>query len=110
MLLELVGGALVADAAALEHVGGLRERRARAWANCSIRSTPTPFAATASSVGHEPLDDDRREAERELVDEHDARAGDERLGEHDHLLLAARERARRCAVQRVSSSGNSSSA
>ena len=59
---------------------------------------------------HEPLDDDRREAERQLVDEDDLRPGDERLGEHDHLLLAAREQARRLAVQRFSSSGNSSSA
>ena len=43
---------------------------------------------------NEPLDDDRGEAERELVDEHEARPRDERLREHDHLLLAARERAR----------------
>ena len=42
----------------------------------------------------EPLDDDRREAERELVDEQDhARLRDERLREHDHLLLAAGEQA-----------------
>ncbi len=43
--------------------------------------------------GREALDDDRREPERELVDEHHARVGDERLGQHDHLLLAAREQA-----------------
>ena len=42
---------------------------------------------------HEPFHDDGREAERELVDEDDARSRDERLGEHDHLLLAAREEA-----------------
>ncbi len=44
---------------------------------------------------HEALDDDRREAERELVDEDDLRLRDEGLGEHDHLLLATREQARR---------------
>src|SRR6185312_8464131 len=40
------------------------------------------------------LDDDRGEAERELVDEHELRPRYERLREHDHLLLAAREGAR----------------
>ena len=58
---------------------------------------------------HEALDDHRREAERELVDEHDLRLGDEGLGEHHHLLLATREQARRV-LQRFSSSGKSSSA
>ena len=58
---------------------------------------------------HEPLDDDRREAERELVDEHDLRLRDESLGEHDHLLLATRQE-RAWTPQRFSSSGKSSSA
>ncbi len=44
---------------------------------------------------YEPVDDDRREPERELVDDHEPRMGHERLREHDHLLLAARERAGR---------------
>ena len=44
---------------------------------------------------HEALDDHRCETERELVDEDDLRLRDESLGEHHHLLLAAREQARR---------------
>ncbi len=37
------------------------------------------------------LDDDRRESERELVDQEQLGAGDGRHGESEHLLLAARE-------------------
>ena len=36
---------------------------------------------------HEPRDDDGRETERELVGENIARLLDDRLGEHQHLLL-----------------------
>src|SRR4051794_30041476 len=43
---------------------------------------------------HEALDDDRREAERELVDEHEPRLRDECLREHHHLLLPTGEEAR----------------
>ena len=62
-------------------------------ANCSISRMPAPDAAISWSDGREALDDDRREPERELVDQDDARVRDEGLREHDHLLLAARERA-----------------
>ena len=65
-------------------------------ANCSISSTPTPDSATSRIVGIRRLITTRREPERELVDQHEPRLGDERLGEHEHLLLAARQRARRC--------------
>ena len=41
--------------------------------------------------GGEALDDDRRETERELVDQDHLRARHERLGEDDHLLLASRQ-------------------
>ncbi len=37
------------------------------------------------------LDDDRREAEGEFVDHQQARLGDERLAEREHLLFAARQ-------------------
>ena len=37
----------------------------------------------------------RREAERRLVEKQEARAGHQRAADRDHLLLAARERARR---------------
>ena len=54
-----------------------------------MRRTATPEAATARERGHEALDDDRREPERELVDEQDLGTRHERLREHHHLLLAA---------------------
>ena len=76
LLGQLLRRALVADAAALEHVRRSARAPSATCANCSIRSTPTPLAATACERRHEPLDDDRREAERELVDE-DRRAGRE---------------------------------
>ena len=41
----------------------------------------------------EALDDDRREAHRELVDHEHGRVDDERAGERQHLLLTARQRA-----------------
>ena len=41
-----------------------------------------------------PLDEDRCEAHRRLVHEHQLRARHERPAHRDHLLLAARERAR----------------
>ena len=61
-------------------------------ANCSIRRMPTPECGDRLERGGEALHDDGREPERELVDEDHARVGDERLREHHHLLLAARER------------------
>jgi hypothetical protein len=44
--------------------------------------------------GRQPLHHHRRQAERELVDQDHLRTGDERLRQHDHLLLAAREQPR----------------
>ncbi|KTT92362.1 hypothetical protein NS44R_14610 [Mammaliicoccus sciuri] len=41
------------------------------------------------------VDDLRREAERRLVDGHDAGRGHQRAADHQHLLLAAGEHARR---------------
>src|SRR4029453_11861414 len=52
-----------------------------------------PVGGGALQRRHQALDDDRREAQRELVDEDELRPRDERLREHDHLLLAAGERA-----------------
>ena len=41
--------------------------------------------------GHEALDHDGCKTQRELVDDEDLWSRHERLGEHEHLLLAARE-------------------
>ena len=44
----------------------------------------------------QPVDDHRREAQRQLVDQDVLRLRDERLGEHHHLLLASRQRPSGC--------------
>ena len=50
-----------------------------------------PGGGNGLEGGRQPLHDDGRKTERQLVDEDEARVGDERLCEHDHLLLAAGE-------------------
>ncbi len=42
---------------------------------------------------HQPRHDHRRKAEGELVGENIARLADNRLGQHQHLLLSAGQRA-----------------
>ena len=91
-VLELVRRPLVPHPPALEDVRRFASESAR-WANCSISSTPAPLGRDGLDRRHETLDDDGRKAERELVDEQRARPRDEGLREHDHLLLASRQRA-----------------
>ena len=90
LVLEPLRRAVVADPAAFEHVGvlGEPERDVR-----ELLDQQDADAARGSGLQRrdEPLDDDGREAERELVDEQDPRLRHERLREHDHLLLAAGE-------------------
>ena len=57
-------------------------------ANCSISSTPAPASATAAITGIR-AEHDRGQAEGQLVDQQVTRLGDQRLGQHHHLLLAA---------------------
>ena len=49
---------------------------------------PDPRLRDRADRRNQPVDDDRGESERELVNQDVARLGDERLGEHHHLLLA----------------------
>ena len=92
LLRQLLGRALVADAAALEHVGLVREPE-RDVRELLDQEDADAGRGDGLEHGREALDDDRREPERQLVDEDHARVRDERLREHDHLLLAAREQA-----------------
>ena len=55
------------------------------------------------------LHDDRREAERQLVDQQDLGLVDQHAAEREHLLLAARQAASPICLRRSASSGNSSS-
>jgi hypothetical protein len=49
------------------------------------------LAGVVADHGQQALDDDRREAEAELVEQQQARAAHERAGDREHLLLAAGE-------------------
>ena len=74
-----------------------RRRSSRApsatCANCSIRRTPTPVAATASSTGARRLTTTGARPSESSSTRITFGLRDERLGEHDHLLLAAGEQA-----------------
>ena len=63
-------------------------------ANCSINSTPMPDSAKDRIVGIRRWTTTGAKPERQLVDDHETGPRHERLGEHDHLLLAARQRPR----------------
>ena len=59
---------------------------------CSTSSTPTLASCAAyCTASSSRLDDQRREPERELVDQQQLRLAGERPGEREHLLLAAGE-------------------
>ena len=74
-----------------QHVGavGDGERLLRRAAPRAAR--PSRSSAASRSDGEQPLDDQRGETERELVDEQQAGTGRQGPGQHEHLLLAARE-------------------
>ncbi len=88
---QLGGGARVLDLATLDHVrrGGQRERHVG-----ELLDQQHAGAAVGDALDHrhQALDDDRRQPERELVDHHHLRLRRQRLCQHDHLLLAARQR------------------
>ncbi len=85
--------ARVLDPPALHHVGAVgqpeRERR-----ELLDQQHPDAGLGDRADRRDQALDDDRRQPQRQLVDDHEPRLRDERLREHDHLLLAARQRAR----------------
>ena len=63
-------------------------------ARCSTSRTARPRSRIAASASKTTSTTRRREPERRLVEQQDVRLGDERAGDRELLLLAARERAR----------------
>ena len=63
-------------------------------ANCSTTRIDTPSLATLRDDLVQLFDDDRRETHRQLVEEEERRVGGEAARHREHLLLAARQRAR----------------
>ena len=62
--------------------------------SCSTTITDTPRSRIRGNDLVDLVDDARREAEADLVAEQQARIGEQRPAERDHLLLAARQLAR----------------
>src|SRR5262245_2850567 len=87
VLLQLFRRAVVDDAPALEHVGAVREPE-RDVDELLDQEHAHSLRGRLLERRDQALDDDRREPERQLVDEHELGSRDKRLGENDHLLLA----------------------
>ena len=109
-LLQLAGRARRTGSARGPSRSARLARPSATVANCSISSTPTPDSATARIVGISRLTTTGARPSESSSMSTNLRLRDERLGEHEHLLLAAGERARRERRGACSSSGNSSSA
>ena len=62
-------------------------------ANCSTTRIDTPVARDLGDDAVQLLDDERRQAHRQLVEQQHGRIGREATGHREHLLLAARHRA-----------------
>ena len=76
------------------HLRGRTARRASPSAmaaNCSMSSTPTPASATARITGiRRPITTGARPRDNSSMNRK-SRLGNQRLGQHDHLLLSARQ-------------------
>ena len=82
--------ALEDDPARLEHVRALAEVECEQRVLLDEQDRDVLLVVQPVQELDELLDDDRREAERELVDRERARLGHQRATDRDHLLLAAR--------------------
>ena len=80
-------------------------------ANCSTTRIDTPSLRDVRDDLVQLLDDDRRQPHRQLVEQEQRRVGREPARHREHLLLAARQRARelRCAVRRGAGSARTRS-
>jgi hypothetical protein len=89
---QVAGGAGETDLAALHDVGVVGQAQGHGG-----ELLDEQHAGAALGDGgddrDQPADHDRGQAQRQLVDQHVARLGDQGLGQHDHLLLAAGQRA-----------------
>ena len=63
--------------------------------SCSTMMSVVPSRGDRVEAGIDVADDDRRQAERQLVAQEETRIGHQRTADRRHLLLAAREQGRR---------------
>ena len=88
MLAELAGRAGEADPAALHDVGVVGQAQGHGGELLDEQHAGAGVG-DGTDDRDQPADHHRGQAQRQLVDQHVARLGDQRLGQHDHLLLAA---------------------
>ncbi len=88
MVAQFAGQAGEADPAALHDVGVVGQPERDGGELLDQQHTGAGFGDRGDHRD-QPADYDRRQAERELVDQQVAGLADQRLGQHDHLLLAA---------------------
>ena len=69
--------------------------------DCSTRMIVVPSSASSPHHGQQLFDDDRRQAERQLVDHEQSGSRDQGHAEREHLLLAAGQVRRRLAASAV---------
>jgi len=88
VLAELAGRAGEADPAALHDVGVVGQAQGHGGELLDEQHAGAGVGDGADDRD-QPADHHRGQAQRQLVDQHVARLGDQGLGQHDHLLLAA---------------------
>src|SRR6266568_4085928 len=91
--LQARGVAVKHHAAVLQHIAVVRDLEGDRGALLHQHDGDAELVADRDQAAHEVVDDDRREAERELVDQQQPRPAHERARERQHLTLAARQEA-----------------
>ena len=81
------------DAAGLEHVGVVGELERQRRVLLDQQHAHLLLLVDAAHDAEDLLHDQRRQAERRLVEQHQARPQHQRAADRQHLLLAARQRA-----------------
>src|SRR5947208_12542771 len=94
-----LGAAVEHDAAVLHHVAVVRDRERDGGALLDQKDRDAELAADLGEAARQILDDDRREAERELVDQQQLRPAHQRAAEREHLALAAGQESADAAAQ-----------
>ena len=98
---DLPALALEDDPPRLEHVGALAEVEGEKRVLLDQQDRDVLLVVQPAQELDELLDDERRQAERELVDRERARLGHQRSADRDHLLLAAGRAARGAVAELV---------
>src|SRR5262249_17398616 len=92
---ELVGCALIDDAPAFHDIAVAGDGERRACVLLDQQDRQIEFGAHLANPSHQLLDEEWSEPKRQLVYDHQFRLAEQRLGNREHLALAATQIARR---------------